>query len=670
MSLVEARELTFSYRGSAQTVVKNLSLKIERGEFLSIQGPSGSGKSTLLYLLAGFLRPSGGHIFFDGQDLNSLDQEDTAIFRNRHMGFIFQQFHLMARKTVLENVLLSDLYPVEMERGAGEAHREEAILLLQRLGLGDKMNVSPNQLSGGQQQRVAIARALLHRPQVLFADEPTGNLDSKTGAEIFKILEELAGEGITVVLITHDEHLAQKTGRRIEMRDGEIVADERKRPIVRKERDEKPKAWSLSPPMRQMWKLTKIAWGELQRNRSRSILTLLGILFGVAAVSSMISLGDFTKRNMIRSYQEMGVNTFGVNGYENWMTDAKAKSAVFQGFQSHGDIDTLFRVFPDLNSWTPLFGSNTAGGIQVIYGGKYLDGASLTGMNEDGLRLMRLSLASGRNFHALQVDEARSVCLIGSDIRRQLFEHRSPLNEWITIRLDERYFSCQVIGALKPIETAGSEAAYKNKQVYVPAPFFVMQATFWYNAALHSFLLESKPGVDIEKISKGVVKFFKNKYGDSGEFYESTNAAMISQMRKFLTLFTILLLFVATLSLVVGCIGVSNMMTVSVSERLSEFGLRKALGATDGSLRLQILYESSILCLFAGAAGVLTGFIFQQMAIYAASKLFPKLQYSWEFNFWAIAIAMAATFLAGYISGLSAAEKVERLSVAEVLRSE
>jgi macrolide transport system ATP-binding/permease protein len=665
-SLIDVKDLTFIYPNSDQVILKNLSLTIQPGEFVSVQGVSGSGKSTLLYLLAGFLHPTKGRVLFDGEDFAGLDDLETASLRNHRMGFIFQQFHLLARKSVLENVLLPESYPIETEPAPIDVSRARD--LCEQVGIGAKVDVPPNKLSGGQQQRVAIARALLKRPQILFADEPTGNLDSKTGLEIFTALKKLSEEGIAVVLITHDKSLAAKTDRRIEMRDGEIVSDEGSpkgdsrhfaTPGVR---SDQTKATLTS----QFKRLVSIAWGELQRNRSRSILTLLGILFGVAAVSSMVSLGDYTKRNLLRSYQDMGVNTFGISGQMDWMNGFKGKTSVYQGFQIKNDIQPLTKVFPEIILWSPQLGNNL---VQPIFGGRYLESATVFGVNEQMLRITRKELALGRNFHPLQIDQARSVCIIGSEIQKQLFKQMNPINQWMMVKNDDRYFSCQVIGVLKSSSRATGDDL-DNKQILVPFGFYAIQATTWYDATLTHVLFEARPGTNMERLSKAVVNFFKVKYGSTGYFYDSTNAVMISQMRKFLTLFTMLLLFVSTLALVVGCIGVSNMMTVSVTERISEFGLRKAVGATNRSLRLQILCESTILCFFAGLAGVAMGFVFQQSAIYSASKLFPKLPYTWEFNFGAVLLALFATFLSGYLSGLSAAKKVEMLSVAEVLRSE
>lgn len=663
MPLIEVKNLTFKYKNAIQPIINKLSLSIGPGEFVSIQGPSGSGKSTLLYLLAGFLHPNSGEVKFADLNLAKINDLKTAALRNEKMGFIFQHFHLLPRKSVLENILLPTNYPVETEQGSDS--RDRAIELCEKLGLSDKIHDSPNKLSGGQQQRVAIARALLKKPRVLFADEPTGNLDSKTGQEIFKILEELTGEGISVVIITHDQALAARTKRRIQMRDGEIVSDDgqKKDTSVTAESQKSPRQVDF---FLQLSRVLKVSWGELQRNRSRSFLTLLGIMFGVAAVSSMVTLGDYTKKNILKSYQDMGVNTFGLNGYPNYIVSASGKNSVFTGFQPTTDMKTTLKVFPQIAKWTPLLG-----GIPVmpIFGGKYLESAPAWGVNENALPIMQKELALGRNFHPLQIEQNRAVCIIGSDIKRQLFRHMSPINEWLLVRNNDRSYSCQIIGVLKPLQSSGGNEM-ENKSIYIPYGFYGIQASYWWEMELHQLLFEARPGTNIEKLSRAVANFFRMKYGETGEFYESTNAVMLSQMRKFLTLFTILLLFVSGLSLIVGCIGVSNMMTVSVSDRVSELGLRKAVGATNQSLRLQILCESSILCFVAGVIGILVGFVFQQTAIYGACKLFPKLPYTWEFNGVAALLAVGATFLSGYISGIGAAKKVEQLSVAEVLRSE
>lgn len=220
--MLVARNLSKEYRsGDSQlTVLRNVSFTIEQGELVAIVGPSGSGKTTLLGLLAGLDTPSGGSVVLDGADLGSLDEDDRARLRGEKVGFIFQSFQLIPTLTALENVQV----PLELrgDRGAGVRARE----LLVRVGLGDRLHHLPTQLSGGEQQRVAIARAFSNAPRILFADEPTGNLDGGTGSRIVELLEELNEEsGATVLIVTHDPALAARTSREIRLADGVVVAD-------------------------------------------------------------------------------------------------------------------------------------------------------------------------------------------------------------------------------------------------------------------------------------------------------------------------------------------------------------------------------------------------------------------------------------------------------------
>jgi putative ABC transport system ATP-binding protein len=221
--LIEARRLVKLYRMGEETVraIDDVSFEIARGAYCAIVGPSGSGKSTLMNILGGLDTPTDGRIVIDGIDIGQMDDEGLAQFRNRTIGFVFQSFNLLPRLTAMENVELPLIYA-----GADpKARRERAALMLERVGLGDRMTHRPTQLSGGQQQRVAIARALAGQPALLLADEPTGALDTHTGKEIMGLFGQLNREGATVVLVTHDHEVAGGTRRTIEMRDGKIVAD-------------------------------------------------------------------------------------------------------------------------------------------------------------------------------------------------------------------------------------------------------------------------------------------------------------------------------------------------------------------------------------------------------------------------------------------------------------
>lgn len=199
-----------------------IDLTVRKGEFLGITGPSGSGKSTLLHLIGGLDRPTDGHIWVEGRDLAAMDENELAAYRRREVGFVFQAFHLIPTMTALQNVE----FPMYFARVPPRERRERAMQLLELVGLADRRNHRPTELSGGEQQRVAIARALANDPLIILADEPTGNLDSRTGAEVMNLFRELHAEGRTIIIVSHDPAVMAYTGRKIRLLDGKIIEDQ------------------------------------------------------------------------------------------------------------------------------------------------------------------------------------------------------------------------------------------------------------------------------------------------------------------------------------------------------------------------------------------------------------------------------------------------------------
>jgi macrolide transport system ATP-binding/permease protein len=303
------------------------SLTVEHGEFIAIMGASGSGKSTLMSILGCLDRPTSGQYWFDGIDVGQLSEPDLAGLRSERLGFVFQSFNLLPRTSAIENVALPLLYAMSGQ-GHARARFERAREVLEKLGLRDRQGYTPGQLSGGQQQRVAIARALINRPRLLLADEPTGNLDTRNSNEIMQILSSLNREqGVTIIVVTHETDIAAYADRVLTMRDGQIISDEKKpgrakasppattvakgasEPALRSETTAASSYAGLSSASWAFtWMVMMAAAEAIWRNKMRSALTMLGVFIGVAALITMVSVGQGANEAVRKEIARLGTN--------------------------------------------------------------------------------------------------------------------------------------------------------------------------------------------------------------------------------------------------------------------------------------------------------------------------------------------------------------------------
>ena len=221
--IIETKDLRRTFQVGSETVeaLKGINLGVDKGEFVSIMGPSGSGKTTLMNIIGCLDTPTDGFYYLNSQLVNKLDDDELASIRNKEIGFVFQSFHLLAKNSALNNVMLPLKY-AGVKEGDAELLAKD---VLEKVGLSDRMSHAPSELSGGQQQRVAIARALVNKPSIIFADEPTGNLDSQTGEDVMNLFKELNSQGQTIILITHEEDIAKQSKRIINIKDGLIESD-------------------------------------------------------------------------------------------------------------------------------------------------------------------------------------------------------------------------------------------------------------------------------------------------------------------------------------------------------------------------------------------------------------------------------------------------------------
>ncbi|MBN22210.1 MAG: hypothetical protein CL678_13095 [Bdellovibrionaceae bacterium] len=670
MNLVEIKNLNFSYHsGDVQvSIFKDFNLEIKKGDFIAIKGPSGSGKSTLLYLIAGLLNFQKGIIRFKKSDISKLSDYERSVLRNKYLSFIFQQFHLLPKATVLENILLPTFYPIE-NATTEEDQTEKAKKISTRLGIAERLHHFPKQLSGGQQQRVAIARALIHNPELILADEPTGNLDSESTQEIISILKELNAEGKTIILITHEEDVAQSAKTIYFLKDGKLELERSNfTPSTDDQEISSLSIKTVATSSTSYLKMLPLVIKNAFRNKFRSILTMLGITVGVAAVCSMVTLGNYIREKVIDGYSEMGVDTLVFRGRPNWELKATDRFPVrFQFFDWKRDILPLLTIFPQTQSFSPiLFGWDA----QVTYGGKSIENeALLSGVSSTWFKMANRTFLSGKGFHPNHIKRKSPVCVIGHDIAQLLFARIRPLGQIIHISIRESTFVCQVIGVLNPVKN-NPEWQKANMQVIVPFTFFQAVNDSWWQTQIQRFSIQLKPRNDIEGFSNAIKTFFEKKYGKSGRFSVNSNTLLLEQMKKFLTLFSILITAIALVTLTVGGIGITNMMLVSVSERLKEIGIRKSVGATHQSIRYQFLFESVFLCLIAGVAGIIVGFLTYEGALWGASQLSSKVTFEWIIDGYAITLAFVSILMVGILSGLIPAYKAEKLQVIDALRSE
>jgi len=675
VDILRAENLCFSYPVGDTLVptLKHVSFTIQRGDFVAIRGRSGSGKSTLFYILGCLLQPTTGRLVFDGTDLSTLTTDELAFLRNQKIGFVFQQFHLLPRATVLANILLPSQYPCEFPHDSTQ-YAERAIKLATTMGLGDKLHKFPNQLSGGEQQRIVIARALLSDADLILADEPTGNLDSANAKIIMDQLRDLNAKGKTIILITHDPEIASQCSRELQLNDGILSSDETKRAPI-KGHDSWKTASEIFPHVLGIAALARLirtsiplSIENLKRNRVRALLTMIGVTVGIASVFAMMTFGTFAKKKILEGYDDLGVRSVVIRGHRNWHRRAVDKAPVaFQSFSWEHDILPLKRIFPQIQMISPLLGSyaNT-----VNFGGLSIPAeVTVFGVTPEYLHIINRQIAFGRELNPYHIDGRSSVCLIGPDIVERVFRNISPVGKILFVTKDEDLaYPCRVIGVLAR-QTSNKSWHKPNLDLIIPYTYFQSVNHFWDNE-IAEFAAQLKIGGDTEKTGKAIEEFFKRKYGVSGNFNVDSDTVLISQMRRFLGLFAIMLTSIAAITLGVGGMGINNMMLVSIAERLKEIGLRKAMGATDRSIRAQFLMEATLLSVFAGIAGIILGFSAYQVIIYGASQLVPQIKFEWVVNPMALGVSVISILVVGIASGIVPALKAERLNVIEALRTE
>ena len=396
---------------------------------------------------------------------------------------------------------------------------------------------------------------------------------------------------------------------------------------------------------------------------------MLGVSLGVAAVLSTMSLGAFAKNKILEGYQAMGVNTLRFDGYENWRHPPRDFApANFRSFDWNKDIVPFLRIFPQIEAISPLFNMWEP---TISFGGNSFSEKTLAfGVNEQYFPITGQRVEVGRPLSIFDIERGAPVCVIGIEVRNRLFMQIDPIGRLLSVGQEgSSSMPCKIVGVLQKQPTTQS-GIQPDSEVLMPYTYFSKAATSPYQRRMHEMLLKIRTGLDPSEEAKKFEGYFISRYGSTGEFQGASDAKLVSQMKLFLSVFSGLLSAVAVIALVVGGVGINNMMLASLSERLKELGLRKALGATPRQLRFLMLGESVLLCAAAGVLGLVFGFAAYQGLVFAATKLIPKLEYQWVFVPTAFILSFVAIFLTGLLSGLVPAMRAERLDVMEALRQD
>lgn len=642
MSLLEIKGINrwFGQGENRVQVLKDINLSIEKGDFVAIIGQSGSGKSTLMNIIGCLDVPSSGSYKIDSVETATMSADEQAALRRRSFGFIFQRYNLLGTLTARENVALPAVY-------AGMEHDERlqrADELLAQLGLSGKEANRPSELSGGQQQRVSIARALMNGGEIILADEPTGALDTGSGQNVMEILHKLHDAGHTIVMVTHDPSIAANANRVIEIRDGRIIADYSKNPNIptsRIESIEERNSWLFYRD--QLFESFRMSIQAIMAHKMRSFLTMLGIIIGIASVVSVVALGRGSQEKILENINAMGTNTVSV--YPGYGYGDRRSSRIKT--LTVGDAEAL-KQQDYVDSVTP--GANTSG--TLTYENQSLS-AQLYGVGDQYFDVRGIKLAFGRLFNEDDVSQNSQVVVIDDNTKNKLFADGSnPLGQ--VILFNKR--PLRIIGVAAPNNNGFADT--DSLQLYTP--YTTLMNRISGSKYITSVTVKIKDNVNSQTAEKGIIELLKTRHGTEDFF--TRNSDTIKQTIESTTgTMTMLISSIALISLVVGGIGVMNIMLVSVTERVKEIGIRMAIGARQHNILEQFLIEAVLICLIGGLVGVLFSF--------AISMLFNMLATDFAMSFSTISIVMAVlcSSVIGVLFGFMPAKRASQLNPIDAL---
>lgn len=621
----------------------DVDLRVQPGEWIAITGPSGAGKSTLLNIIGCLDQPTSGQYLFEGIDTGKLSDNERAGLRSRRIGFIFQSFHLLPHRSVLENVMLAEVYRKAPVRG----RRERALAAIDKVGLSHRAEFLPTKLSGGEKQRVAIARAIVGSPSLLLCDEPTGNLDSKSTSAILDLFEDLNRQGFTLVVVTHEEDVANRAARRVQIIDGRLteLSTPGHEPASANPNRQGQDVSSVARSGVSLRDLIDEALAGMFARPGRMALTILGIVIGITALVATLGLSSTAGNRILGQFDALAATEIVVTG-KSGPTGPDPKAIPWNAPQRLMRLNGVVAA----GTLSPV----DVGGA-LVSASPIKDPQAQTNFNltvqavSPGLfRAVRASLATGRFFDQGNSQRADRVVILGSSAALQL--GIADVRQLPAIAIgDQRYL---VMGILRDVK----------RQPDLLGSVIIPEGT-----ARRDFRLRGPASVIVEtRIGAAKLIARQTPYAlrpdDPGALKIASPPDPQRVRDAVKSDLNVMFLLLGGLSLIVGAIGIGNITLVSVIERTGEIGLRRAIGATRGHIASQFLLESASLGLLGGVLGASVGVLIV-VAVSAYQVWTPVLDPVTPF------LAPLIGGIIGLVSGAYPALRAARLEPVEAFRN-
>ena len=588
----------FEHEGSERVqALDDVTLKVDAGEFVCVTGPSGSGKTTMMHIIGGLDRATAGECRIAGTDIAELDDDGLAALRRESIGFVFQSYNLLESLTALDNVEL----PATYVSGASN-RRKRAQQLLQSFGLAERFGYRPAELSGGEQQRVAMARALMNGPDMILADEPTGALDTEQGGEVLALLEQLAEQGRAVIIVSHDRTVANRAGRRIELRDGRVVGDSGSGAATPAARPSRPPARAGMP-----W-LSAVRGGltALRSGRLRSALTVASIALGIWLAGAVLSLVEGGRGDVLEAVERLGANRLSIGGYEVVGNELQFLP------RTPADARAIVDQIPNVDTVTFEMRQRFA----VQFEGEHLENVDVVGTTLTEPRasfdMMYWPLERGTYLNQQDQDSGIQVAVIGATVREALFaDGVDPVGRHVHVG----GVPFEVKGVFGPYPRGDGEIRFvsvtdeglKYFGTVVHVPFAAGRDVLFGTDNLNSLDVLVRDVSRIDETASQVKDLMFRRHGFEGYAVES-HALQLEAYSRLSAVQATIVVALSAVALLVGGLGVMSVTLTSVSQRRREIGIRRAMGARRRDILWQFLIENSVLTALGGACGVLLVF--------------------------------------------------------------